>query len=773
MYQLLFSFLLFFPAALWANNDCNILLGGEVKDADSGELLAGATIVLPLHQEETVTDENGRFLLKNLCKGTYQLQIRFLGYRNIDTTINLSANTHLQIKLSAQSFDFEKVIEVNASRSAARSSQTQRTLGGKDLERIRGKSLAESLSEVSGVTMLQTGATIAKPIIHGLHSNRVLILNNGIRQEGQQWGSEHAPEIDPFIASNLTVVKGASAVQYGADAIAGVVLVQPAALRTNSGFGGEINTVAVWNGRMGILSAIVEQGNAFVKGLAWRLQGTVKRSGDVRSPRYFLLNTGTAEYNFSATIGYQKRRHQTELFYSQFNSRIAIFKGSHIGNLTDLNNAIDADTPFYATQHFSYRIQRPAQAIQHQLAKWKYIYTLNNKHNIAVTAAFQYNRRREYDAHRAYGDTSVALDKAALDINIKTYLTDIVWEHRPAEHWHGTTGASFFFQDNTNNGSQAFIPNYYSLTAGIFSIERYRREHWQLEAGLRYDYKWLEAAMYRQDTIYRPQYHFHNVSGTLGFVLTPYDFLKINANLGSAWRAPAANELFSNGVHHSAASFEVGDEHLRPEKAYNSIVSLDLHFPKRFSAEFTGYANYIRDFIYTQPVLPATLTIRGAFPTFRYAQTHALLAGLDARLQAFIYKKLSIESQFSMVRGYNLLQHDFLPLMPSDRLSHQLKYEHNSDSMGLCAYFISTKVNTVFRQTYISANDDYAAPPPTYTLLGLQAGMTWRTAKNEYEWSFAVDNLLNTVYRDYLDRFRYYSDAAGVSFVLRLRLRFL
>jgi iron complex outermembrane receptor protein len=92
---------------------------------------------------------------------------------------------------------------------------------------------------LAGVTTLQTGSSISKPVIHGLHSNRILIMNNGVRQEGQQWGSEHAPEIDPFIATRLSVVKGAAGVRYGSDAIGGVILVEPEELPFDKSLSGE------------------------------------------------------------------------------------------------------------------------------------------------------------------------------------------------------------------------------------------------------------------------------------------------------------------------------------------------------------------------------------------------------------------------------------------------------------------------------------------------------------------------------------------------------
>ena len=146
------------------------------------------------------------------------------------------------------------------------------TISGADLDKTRGQTLGESLKGVTGVTTLQTGSSIAKPVIHGLHSNRVLIMNNGIRQEGQQWGAEHAPEIDPFIASEITVIKDASAIKYGTDALGGVVVVNPAPLPVKNVLGGSLNTVLQTNGRSGTVSGMVEGGIRHHNGWGWRAQ---------------------------------------------------------------------------------------------------------------------------------------------------------------------------------------------------------------------------------------------------------------------------------------------------------------------------------------------------------------------------------------------------------------------------------------------------------------------------------------------------------------------
>jgi hypothetical protein len=148
----------------------------------------------------------------------------------------------------ARSIKLEEV-EITTPRKSTPGTGTSATLTSKDLEQTRGRTLAEALTNIAGVSTLQTGATIAKPVIQGLHSTRILILNNGIRQEGQQWGMEHAPEIDPFVASRITVIKGAEGVRYGPEAIGGVVLVEPAALSKIPDITGELYLTVATNGR--------------------------------------------------------------------------------------------------------------------------------------------------------------------------------------------------------------------------------------------------------------------------------------------------------------------------------------------------------------------------------------------------------------------------------------------------------------------------------------------------------------------------------------------
>src|SRR6185312_16013804 len=214
--------LLLASATARSQHRCHYILSGQLTDRQNGDSLAYATIQLKETGQGTLADEHGYFVLKDICKGTYTVLVSYLGYDTLSQSITINKDVYHTFQLVPQGKEAEEIIikEKKAPESKTELvTQDRAELSGRDLERTRGLTLGESLKSIPGVNSLQTGPAISKPMIHGLHSNRILILNNGVRQEGQQWGSEHAPEIDPFIATKISVIKGAASIRYGSDAI--------------------------------------------------------------------------------------------------------------------------------------------------------------------------------------------------------------------------------------------------------------------------------------------------------------------------------------------------------------------------------------------------------------------------------------------------------------------------------------------------------------------------------------------------------------------------
>lgn len=753
------------PLQQFTQAQCKFSLSGKVIDNHDKKPLEFAQLYVKELNISATTDTSGYYIFKNICAGTYTVLCQHFGCDSMIARIQVIGDARRNFYPEHHSYELG-LVAVTAVKEKGKTTQSIYELKGRELEETKGKSLGEALKDVTGMSTIQTGAGISKPVIHGMHSNRILILNNGIRQEGQQWGNEHAPEIDPFIANKLTVIKGANSVRYGSDAIAGVILVEPAELRDSAGINAELNLVGISNGKVGVVSGMVEQNLRAIPALSWRVQGTLKKGGNVSTPHYYLNNTGAKEYNFSVASALTKNNYGFELFYSQFNTTIGIFSGAHIGNVSDLYDAIQRPEPL-EKGIFSYTIGRPYQHIEHELFKGKFHVLTGTAGKISVTYARQYNLRHEYDKHKPLNDSLAALNKPELQFNITSHSADVVWEHNSFHHFTGTIGFSGMTQGNTYSG-RFFIPNYRNYTGGVYWIERYTKNKLQVEGGFRYDYRWLRIYKYESNVIVSPIYKYENPSLTVGVIYKRSEHLSFNINAGSAWRAPGVNELYSDGIHHGTATFEIGNKNLTVEKAFNLIAGMNYQSEK-INADVEIYHNTVNGFIYLQPKLPATVTIHGSFPTFEYAQTDARFSGIDAQLNYRLIPSLLFTTKASVLRAFDKTHQNWLIQMPADRISEHVTYNFKTRKR-LTESYITVSAAYTNKQWRVPANSDYLAPPSAYTLVNAEAGTTLKWNNQKIMIGIGCSNLFNTVYRNYMNKFRYYADELGRAITFRLRV---
>ena len=196
------------------------------------------------------------------------------------------------------------------------------TINKDELERFSSGSLGDALKNLSGVSSLSTGNTVVKPMINGLHSSRVVIINNGVRMEDQEWGAEHAPNIDINTVSNLTVIKGAGALQFSGDAVGGVIIAEASKVPVKDSLYGKTLMTAASNGRGLSLSSQLTK--SYQNGWYSTLQGTLKQFGDFETPDYVLSNTGIFERNASLKVGFNRFDYGIEAYYSIFKNEIGI-----------------------------------------------------------------------------------------------------------------------------------------------------------------------------------------------------------------------------------------------------------------------------------------------------------------------------------------------------------------------------------------------------------------------------------------------------------------
>ncbi len=749
-----------------SQDTCSYTLTGKIADLDHGKELEGTFVSLQGSGNTLVSNDHGSFKFIGLCPGNYKLLIQHSGCNDTIIYVDILKNTKLNIKLPHSVIEL-KQIDVMDKQPAMVQTQLAASLTEKELDQTRGQTLGESLKQINGVTTLNTGSTISKPMIHGMQGYRILILNNGIRQEGQQWGNEHAPEIDPFIAQKLTVIKGANAVRYGSDAIAGVILVEPADLPDTASVTGEVNLIGMINGQLGTASGILQGYFDKSKGLSWRIQGTLKNGGTIKTPTYYLKNTGVQESNFSYTLGYHRKNWGMEAYYSQFNTKIGIFTGSHIGNLTDLKAAFNSAKPQDSLATFSYDIGRPYQDVSHELAKAKFHAHLAPRVIVNLQYAYQYNIRKEFDKTVARSTNYVDVNKPELDYRIKSQSVDLVVEHLNIRSFRGMLGGSYMHQKNVYLG-RFFIPNFLNNTWGVFVTERFVKQRIELEAGIRFDQKNLRSFYYVGNDLQKPNLNFNNIAWNTGLILKPNRELHFYINAGSAWRSPAPNELYSNGLHQGLGSIERGDANLKTEQIYNFAAASVLQH-KGVNVEISGYHNQFSNYIYLDPGTQPELTIKGAYPVFNYKQANVRISGVDLKVQVNFVKHYAVTAKAMLLRGWNYAINDYLVYMPSDRYSLELKTYTDISKTVKQAYF-QAGYQFITKQWRVPDRTDFAPPPVAYGLLTAEVGADFSFGKQRLNISLTATNLLNAAYRDYLDRFRYFANSQGRNITLRVKI---
>ncbi len=806
----LFSFVPFLAYA-----DCQAEIRGALHNHTHAPI-EGVIVTIKELKLTMVSDAKGAYHFAKICAGKYTFVYEALGYKTLEREIWVGESGIVEQDFALEEGVIHLEETVLTSQKIADSRQetlTEQRLDAEILKQQQGKSLGELLQNIAGVNSLQTGANIQKPILHGLSGNRLPILQNGIRLENQQWGSDHAPEIDAQGTQKISVVKGASAIRYGSEAIGGVILTDYNALPT-------YKTLQVWagtgfsNNPQGLTTnVLVEMGNAH--GVGFRLQTSAKYLGDAKAPTYTLSNTGARELNFSTAVGIKKQTWQAEISTTYFRTTVGILRSAHIGNLTDLAQALTRNEPWYIEKP-TFAIQNPRQAVQHSLTKAKYIKHLSNNISLHSQYGFQWNDRQEYDIRRGK-----LADKPAMSLQLMSQSWENLLEYNIGEFWENTTGMQLAYQVNNNQGGTGnapLVPDYTSKQAGIFTIHRYKRERYSLELGARADYKALNI---RRDTILAGQdvrlknaYIFQNTNFTAGFVYKLSSYFVMRTNIGTAWRPPHAIELFAQGLHHGAGSIEQGNRNLQSEKAWKALATLEYSHHKTLLT-FTGYVNRFSNFLYLKPSTEGVrYTIRGAFPVLAYTQTQARFAGMDLNI-AFPVKifclPLAYQMQASAVwakdisaEAQKLTPNANLIGVPPITIRQSISY--TKESVGrLKKLYAQGQVQWTLRQTNAprglttdeingltnltwqpspTDNYDFAPSPAGYALVNFRIGTEYHPSVNlggiagqkdsAHRWGvhLEVNNLLNTRYRSYLNRLRYYADEAGRNITVRLQYFF-
>lgn len=787
------------PKTISAQN-CTYTFIGDISDFHDATPIVGATIHIENLDKYAVSDINGKFKIENLCEGKLDLTISHVACDTKSVSFNINSDTYKTILLEHHIEDLEEVT-INGKTIKENTSSGQETiLNSKDIYKYNTLSLGDALKEVTGVSSINTGSTIVKPVINGLHSSRLIILNNNVRLQDQDWGIEHAPNLDINSADQISVIKGSGTLAYGGDAIGGIVVVNPNRVIVKDTLYGNTSINGFSNGRGFLINSSLNK--SYKSGWFTNIQGSYKKSGDLKSPDYYLTNTGLNSKGITVRAGKKSFESGFEAYYSYLNSEIGILRASHIGNINDLINAINLNQPL-VTDNFSYDINNPKQDVTHQIFKANYYKRLKNFGKIDIQYDFQDNQRFEYDIR--VGDDR---NKPALDLKLRThtFTSNLLLDSK--NNFEHNTGVLFRYQDNFANpdtGVRRLIPDYEKYDFGAYFTTLWNvNNNLTFDAGIRYDYNFINAYKYYKTSrweernydlefsdividdlgtqlLVNPEFTFHNISFSAGSKYKLNNNSFINGQYSLTTRPPNPSELFSDGLHHSAARIELGD--LRIKQEVSNRISASYNYSKnKLQFNIEGFYNHINNFIYLKP-FGVEYTIRGAFPVWEYQTTNAALYGLDISLDYQINNHFSFINKSTITKGKDLAEDKDLIDIPPIQSSNQIKY-FNSDLNNLS---ISLKSEWVLEQTdYPNFNFetlnpttnqnelvDISTPPSAYHLLHFDSNVDFKITENStLNLAFGVSNLLDTKYRSYLNRLRYFADDVGRNFTLKIQYNY-
>lgn len=623
--------------------------------------------VISIGKQHFITDMQGCATFSEQGMIADSLRIHCVGYKDVAIAWKEVRRRQPFILYLAPALHQLQGVQIEAKKATVSTNKVHTRFSADAIRAQLGGNLASSLEQVKGVSTIRSGVTLAKPVLHGMYGNRLLIMNNGVRQQGQQWGDDHAPEVDLNNAESVNIVKGAEAVKHGAEALGGVIeLVGKTLPYEHTSLTGTFSSKYATNGRKIALTADVGNGFSLWGGqAAWRVQGTYINAGDHSTAHYILNNTGMREGDLSASLGWRNNRWGADVFYSYFNTRIATLYTAQGGDVDLLRERIALGKPVEIGA-WSRKIDYPYQTVAHHILRGKAYYAFANRSRLEVQLAYQSDHRDEYHQRRNFRS-----NVPSLSLSLRAWQLDARWKHHYAEHWSTEAG---LFYGNTENVNQAgtgvvpIIPNYVQEHLGAYLLQKYHTERWGAEAGVRADYQGqssLGIDSYSQ--WYGGTQREVNATYSLGahYQLTPQ--WRATAHVGMAWRAPHVHELYSNGVEHGAGLYMIGDASLRSEQSTKAVVSVRYEGEKlAFHAD--AYWQWINHYIFDAPTGEFKTVVSGAYPVFRYRSTDAVFRGVDAEGSWRFLKGWTYELGGSMIWANERHTHKYLPYIPSFRL---------------------------------------------------------------------------------------------------------
>ncbi|MDR2824900.1 MAG: TonB-dependent receptor [Prevotellaceae bacterium] len=689
----------------------------KVLNSVDNQPVAYANVYFPDSKTGTATDKNGVFQVSENAKSVLT-QISSVGFQTLlqsidyqrDTIIFLVPSPHALQEIVVSAFG-KKLQSENIS------NVEQLSLNSVDNQAIN---LAEKLKRVIGVDNLSTGAGIGKPVIRGLSGNRVAIFSQGVRVENQQWGDEHGLGLDENGYENVEIVKGPASLLYGSDALGGVVYFADerfaknntleAALRSDF----QSNTLGTRNTAAFKFSKNKFHFNVFGGYTAHKdyADGAGARVPNSR------FNTADVKTNFA----YTGENFVTSLKYNYLREKYGLTE-------------IEEEPQIYQNK---YRPELPFQDLSTHILSNENTIFLQKNSKIKIDLGYVFNNRKELE------DSEVA----ALNMNLNTFSYNVKWYSTKLGKFSFVAGSQGLYQTNFNRGEEVLIPDAATFDAGAFAMtDFYYAQKAYFQAGVRFDSRNVQTS----DNQFDKTYTAFNFSAGIFQPLAKN--LSLRANLSSGFRSPNMYELLSDGIHEGTNRYEIGNQDLKIENAYQFDLSVN-YAATHLELFANPYFNFIKNFIYVQPSGSQIDDV----DVYNYVQGDAFLYGGETgfHLHPHPVDWLHIESAYSTVFGQKT-NNDFLPLMPSQKLKTTIKSNFSFQKAEAKSFSILQEFSAYIRYQYSFAQNrlaEFETKTPDYHLVDFGASFDFMFGKQKLLFNISANNIFNEKYFDHLSRYK-------------------
>jgi iron complex outermembrane receptor protein len=762
--QFLFAAFVFIsPFAALADKPVKVNFSGTITDAVTKQPLAGASVYISDIKTGVIADDKGHFIFMAIPAGHHLIEISYSGYTSIVEHVDMITDLEKNFELHPSVVENRGVIVTGvASATSLRKSPVPVTLIRKnDLVHTASTNIIDALSKQPGITQLQTGPGISKPVIRGLGYNRVVVINDGVRQEGQQWGDEHGIEIDEASVNRVEILKGPASLIYGSDAMAGVINFLssvPVAEGTIKG-----NILTNWQSNNGLLAL---NGNLAGNrnGFNWNTYISGKSAHSYKNKLDgIVLNSGFNELNFGGYAGINKGWGYSHLIFSRFNQQMGLIEGDRdaatgqflLYSGTPLER-IATDTDLESGNLFI-----PRQHIIHTKLVSDNNFTAGSN-RIKLNIGFQNNQRMEL------GNPEDEKEKELyFNLNTVNYNTQLVFAEK--KEWRTSIGVNGIYQTNTNKGKESIIPNYNLFDAGVFVYTQKTFQKTTLSGGARFDNRYINSKQMLEGTdikftAFKKSYF--NFSGSAGVAIEPDDHVAIKLNIARGFRAPNLAELASNGAHEGTDRYEYGSTALHSEQSFQLDAGLELDY-KHVSFNLNGFYNSVNNFIYYRrlesvfggdSLIDDNGELREAF---RFDQSDARLFGFETGVDIHPHPLdwLHFENSFSFVRGKlnePVDNSNNLAFIPAPRLITELRTEFKKAGPVMRRLYFHLEMINHFKQNkpFTAYNTETATS--AYLLLNAGAGVDFtKGEKTLFSLHLALDNITDKAWQNHLSRLKY------------------